>query len=554
MACSVLEFLLMEKSWIVQPEASRDLKVQLLLNRGISNPSSTDKFLKPYLSELPEVESQLPQIELAVERIKKAIKEKELIYVYGDFDVDGITGTAILWETLDLLGAKVMPYIPHRELEGYGIHTEALQKLAKEGARVVISVDCGITATEQAKIAEKLGIDLIITDHHEPSEALPDPFALLHTTDLAGSGVAFRLSEALLDSFNKSKDEQFFKNLELATIGTVADMVPLVESNRIIVKNGLPLLAKSGRVGLQALYEQASLYKNIGTGQIGFVIAPRLNAMGRMEHALDSLRLLLTRKKDRAMSLAQKLSTINEQRQEATQDALLHAKDKVEEEFNGAKMIVVDHASYTQGVIGLVASKLVEKFYRPTAVISVGQELSKGSARSISGFHITKALSVAAGYLENYGGHPMAAGFSIQKNNIEKFREKMVKYAEKSLTSKDLIPILKIDARLPQSNINEDILSLVREFEPFGVGNPEPTFLAEGFKILEARTVGAAGKHLKMLLAGQNGQILDAICFSSAKDCPAKGSLINAVYNLSEDTWHGYNRLQLKVKDFRKVE
>ena len=273
--------------------------------------------------------------------------------------------------------------------------------------------------------------------------------------------------------------------------------------------------------------------------------------MGRMEHALDSLRLLLTRKKDRAMSLAQKLSTINEQRQEATQDALLHAKDKVEEEFNGAKMIVVDHASYTQGVIGLVASKLVEKFYRPTAVISVGEDLSKGSARSISGFHITKALSKAEGYLENFGGHPMAAGFSIRSDNIDKFRIKMVKHAEESIASKDLVPTLKIDAKLDQPRINEETLSLVREFEPFGVGNPEPTFLTEGFKISEARTVGAAGKHLKMLLAGQNGQILDAICFSSEKDCPTSGSFIDAVYNLSEDNWHGDKRLQLKVKDFR---
>ena len=274
-----------------------------------------------------------------------------------------------------MLGAKVMPYIPHREREGYGLHNEALEKLSSEGAKVVISVDCGITAVEQAKIAKKLGIDLIITDHHGPLKDLPKAYALLHTVKLSGSGVAFRFAEALLDSVNKQKDEQFFKNLELATIGTVADMVPLVGENRIIVKNGLPLLPKSNRLGLKSLYSEASLNKNIGIGQIGFVIAPRLNAMGRMEHALDSLRLLLTRKEDRARELAFRLGRINSDRQEATRKSIDHAKNLVEKEYNGAKMLVIDHESYPQGVIGLVAGRLVEKYYRPTIVISVNKKL-----------------------------------------------------------------------------------------------------------------------------------------------------------------------------------
>lgn len=548
----MLESLVMEKEWLVYPKISDDLKTQLLANRGISNSSRTRRFLQPYLTELPEVGKELPQIEKAVDRIGKAIKNKELIYVYGDFDVDGICGTAILWETLDHLGAKAMPYIPHRETEGYGLHVEALEKLAKEGAKVVISVDCGITAVQQSKIAKKLGIDLIITDHHEPQKELPNPYALLHTTNLAGSGVAHRLAEALLASFNKDNDEQFFKNLELATIGTVADMVPLVESNRIIVKNGLPLLSKSDRIGLKSLYDQASLYKNIGTGQIGFVIAPRLNAMGRMEHALDSLRLLLTRKEKRARDLAIKLGSINEQRQKATGEAVEHAKNLVEKEYNGAKMLVVDHESYQQGVIGLVASKLVEEFYRPSAVISVGEELSKGSARSISNFHITQALGQGSRFLENFGGHPMAAGFSIRAGNIQRFREKMISHAEKSLKKKDLTPTLKIDMRLGQDKINGETMDVVRELEPYGVGNPEPTFLTENLKVLESRTVGADGKHLKLVLRGLDNSILDAIQFSSNKEKPEKGSTIDAVHTLSADTWQGHKRLQLKVKDFRK--
>lgn len=543
----------MEKKWVVYPKVSDDLRVQLLANRGVRGQSNVNKFLTPYLAELPKVEKQLPQIKKAIDRIQKAIKNKELIYVYGDFDVDGITGTAILWETLDLLGAKVMPYIPHRETEGYGLHTEALEKLEKEGAKVVISVDCGVTAVEQAKAAKKLGVDLIITDHHEPPKELPKTFALLHTTSLAGSGVAFRLAEALLDSFNKGEDEQYFKNLELATIGTVADMVPLVAENRIIVKNGLPLLSKSERVGLKSLYDAASLYKNIGTGDIGFIIAPRLNAMGRMEHALDSLRLLLTRKEERARDLAIKLSSINNQRQEATEQALTHAKNKVEREFNGAKMFVVDDKSYQQGVVGLVAGKLVEQYYRPAAVISVNKDLSKGSARSISGFHITQALSKVEGYLENFGGHPMAAGFSIKAENIGKFREKMMEYAETSLSKKDLIPKLKIDAKINQDKINGETLDTAKDFEPHGVGNPEPTFLTENFKVLESRPVGADGKHLKLMLLGPNRSVHDAICFSYQGEKPGKGSFIDAVHSLSENTWQGRKRLQLKVKDYRVV-
>ena len=511
----------MEKKWVIQDSGKEtDLRKILLKNRKVKNEKS---FLKPFLNELPEISKQLKYIDKVVTRIQGAIKNKELIYIYGDFDVDGITGTAILWETLDLLGAKVMPYIPHRESEGYGLHNEALEKLSKEGAKIVISVDCGITAVAQAKVAKKLGIDLIITDHHEPPKDLPKPFAILHTTSLAGSGVAFRLAEALLESNNKGSDEQFYKNLELATIGTVADMVPLTAENRIIVKNGLPLLSKSDRIGLKSIYEEASLKRDIGTGQIGFVIAPRLNAMGRMGHALDSLRLLLTRKKSRARELASKLSSINKRRQEATETAINHAKAKVKKEYNGAKILIVDHKSYQQGIVGLVAGKLVEQYYRPAAAISVSKELSRGSARSISSYHITNALGHGKKYLENYGGHPMAAGFSIKSENIEKFREKMMNHAEKELSENDLVPTLKIDTKIDSNKISKETIDVVKEFEPFGIGNPEPTFLTEGFEVLDSRTVGFEGKHLKLVLRSQDKSIIDAIWFSYQKEKPAKG-------------------------------
>jgi single-stranded-DNA-specific exonuclease len=462
----------MEKRWVVLNENGKDLRKVLIENRKITDLGS---FFKPHLHKLTPPDKLFSDLEAAVERIKKAIKTRELIYIYGDFDADGIAATAILWESVDLLGGKCLPYIPHREKEGYGLHAEALKSLAKEGAKVVITVDCGIAAVEEGKIAKKLGIDLIITDHHTEQEEAPESYATLHSEKLAGSGVAFMLAKALLEAFAKGSEEQLFKNLELATIGTIADIVPLIGDNRIIAANGLHKLSASSRIGLRALYEEAALAKKVGSYEVGFIIAPRLNAMGRMEHALDSLRLLLTRNKARARELAVKLSETNRRRQEALDSALKHARQVVLAESQLPKVIIVHHASYPSGVIGLVAGKLAEEFYRPAIVIAE-KEKSKGSARSVNGFDIAAAVASAEGYLENHGGHPMAAGFSIDQTKILTFKEKILDYAEKTLKKTDLAPTLNIDTSLESTLLNPATLGLIRDFEPFGVGNPEPTF------------------------------------------------------------------------------
>src|SRR4030042_6888371 len=357
---------MIKKRWVILNENGKDLREVLIKNRNIKD---REAFFKPHLYKLTSPDKLFPDLEKAIERIKRAIKQKELIYICGDFDVDGITATAILWETIDFLGGKCLPYIPHREKEGFGINARAIKSLAKEGAKLIISVDCGITAVEEAEIAKKLNVDLIITDHHTRQKILPKPFALLHTENLAGSGVAFMLAKALLESFSRKDDEQLYKNLELGAIGTIADMAPLTGDNRILSANGFHNLAKSSRIGLRALYDEASLTKKIGPYEVGFIIAPRLNAAGRMEHALDSLRLLLTRNKKRAREIAAKLSVINRKRQNETAAALSHARETV----NGdgiSKMIIVHHTSYPQGVIGLVAGRLADEFYRPTIVIS----------------------------------------------------------------------------------------------------------------------------------------------------------------------------------------
>lgn len=539
----------MVKQWIIHTKETQDLKTQLLINRGLKEKDLQQKFLHSHLNLLQDPEKLFPELSKALKRIKKAIAEKELIYIYGDFDVDGITASAILWETLDLLGAKVLPYIPERHSEGYGLHNEALKKLADEGARLVITVDCGITAVEQTEYAKHLGLDLIITDHHQPQEVLPRPFATLHTTTLAGSGVAFKLASALLSEFGKSEDEQFFRNLELAGLGTVADMVPLVGESRVIVKNGLLSLGKTERLGLKALYNQAGIGKSIGTFEIGFVISPRLNAMGRMESALDSLRLLLTRKPERAEVLAAKLSQTNKQRQDSTSSAFQHAKDLVEKRYAGSKLFVLDSESYEQGVVGLVAGRITETFHRPTAVISRLSPVSKGSARSITGFNITEAIHRQADILLAHGGHPMAAGFSIEPNYIEDFREKMVKTADEVIEEKNLIPILKIDAEIDPSDIDDSLVEIVKELEPFGMGNPEPVFVLRDVEFVEARAVGKEGKHLKFIIRSSDGKVFSGIGFG-LNGISTSGKK-DIAFNLVENNWRGKTDIELKIRDVK---
>lgn len=544
----------MEKHWQISPKVSQDLKVQLLHNRGLKDKISQENFLHSHFNLLVAPETIFPDLPKALRRIKKAISDKELIYIYGDFDVDGITASAILWETLDLLGAKVLPYIPERVSEGYGLHKEALKKLSDNGAQLVITVDCGITAIEQANYAKELGIDLIITDHHQPQDSLPSSFATLHTTSLSGSGVAFKLANALLTEFGQEESEQFFKNLELATLGTVADMVPLVGENRVMVKNGLIRLGKTQRYGLNNLYREAGLGKNIGTYEIGYLICPRLNAMGRMESALDSLRLLLTRSETRANELAQKLNKTNQDRQKSTIESFEHAKKTVEEEYLGAKLFVIASETYLEGVVGLVAGRITELFHRPSVVISQKKDVSKGSARSIKGFNINEAIHKNADVLLSHGGHPMAAGFSIKPEFITDLRQRLVRQAETELDEDLLTPILTVDTEIGADEVDEGMMEVIKEFEPFGIGNPEPTFLIKKLLVLESKIVGKTGEHFRLAVKDTSGKILEVVGFGMVKKKPQVGDSVDIVCNVRENYWNSKKRLELRLKDLRKGE
>src|SRR6185369_4209714 len=450
----------------------------LLANRGIKTAKERDEFLHPTLENVtPDTVGIDPkQLKKALGRINKAIEKKEQIVVFGDYDVDGITGSAILWEVLHSLGADVLPYIPHRVDEGYGLSTLGIQnaKLKVQNLKLIITVDNGIVANEAVTFANKQKIDVIITDHHVPPsgelEKVPDAFAIVHTTKLCGAGVALLLAKAL--GINEDG------HLELATLGTVADLVPLTGANRAIVKYGLEKVADTKRPGLQELYKNAGLQKEVFSPyEIGYVIGPRLNASGRVESAMDSLRLLCTTKRERAIELAAKLELVNKERQQLLKEAKEHAIAGVRAlGLDIRKLLFVSHESYAQGIIGLVAGKLVEEFYRPAIVLAIGEKQSKASARSVSGFNIIEFLRLHTSHLINVGGHPMAAGFTIETAKIAVFKKTLEKKADEFLTEEILTRNLKIDCELPFSLITQKLYQSLQQLAPFGMQNAEPVF------------------------------------------------------------------------------
>ena len=566
----------------------------ILENRDIKTKKEIEEFLNPKLSDVNIKSVGINRVALkkAITRIKKAIKNKEQIVVFGDYDVDGICGTAILWETLNAIGAKVMPYIPHRIDEGYGLSQKGIRnlKLKIENCKLIITVDNGIVANKAVDFANKEGIDVIITDHHVPSKKLPNAFAIVHTTKLCGTGVAWILSETLIargpvrsfpPASAPTKDTQVravgspfssatprnFSHLELVALATVADLVPLKGANRTLLKFGLEALRRTKRIGLLELLKEAGLEKqSIGVYEIGHMIAPRLNAMGRLEYAMDSLRLLCTNNRERAEDLARLLGSTNRERQELTLQTVLHAKDYVESEKRKAKseklksLLFVSHQTYEQGVIGLVAGKLVEEFYRPSIVVSIGEKYSKASARSIGGFNIIEFIREHSSYLVDAGGHPMAAGFTVETTKLTELQKKLEDRAEFVLNKDLLIRSIKIDCELPLSAINFSLYESLQKLAPFGMGNPEPTFLSKNVSVEDVRWVGQEGKHLKLVVSSQKSDVkLNGIAFGMGETVKIHiGDRVDIVYTIDENEWlarrslgeggNGEKRLQLKIK------
>jgi single-stranded-DNA-specific exonuclease len=527
----------------------------LLKNRGLVKKSEMDLFLnppKPDEYSLADLKIDKKEVTKTISRLKVALKKKEDVVVYGDYDADGICATAILWEGLFSLGFRALPYIPERFSEGYGINAESVGDLKKKNPKLklLFTVDNGITAGKEIEKINKLGIDVVVVDHHVKAKTKPKAFSIIHTTQICAASLAFVLVRELKKHFKTVKANTYGDGLELAAIATIADQTPLIGANRSFAKYGLEALNKTKRPGLTALINDAALtFGGIGTYEVGFIIAPRINAMGRIEHAIDSLRILCTKDTLRAKELAYHIGKVNLERQRIVDEVIYHAREVVLKDSK-SKVLILAHETYHEGVIGLAAGKLVEEFYRPAIVISSKGEIAKGSARSISGFNMIETIQKMEKFILGGGGHPMAAGFSLKTTDIEIFKKEFIKLADPLLTEEILTKKAKVDLEINLSDINLELYKKLKDFEPTGLGNPSPSFITKGVEVADAKTVGKEGKHLKLKVK-QGDSTFDAIAFKrgeSFKDLSV-GKKIDIVYSLDEDTWGGNLKLQLKIKD-----
>ncbi len=524
----------MPRQWIISPPwpgcagAARrigtpPLIAQLLCNRGITETDAARAFLNPELKTLHPPE-QLPGAVEAAAIISEKIRRHRPIVIYGDYDVDGIAGTAIMWHVLRLAGAGVSFYIPHRLEEGYGVNADALRQLRREGAETVITVDCGITALEEARVAREIGLTLIITDHHTPGTALPEADAIVHpevgtgyrNPDLCGAGVAFKLAWAVARTMSRSERvtpefRQFLIDATgLAALGTIADVVPLTGENRVLARFGLLGLTESRLTGLRALIESARLAdQKINSEHVGFWLAPRLNAAGRMGHAQLAAELLTSADEARAKEIAIYLEEHNRGRQAVERRIFKEACEQIEAHnlaSDARRAIVLAGEGWHAGVIGIVASRIVDRFGRPTVMIAIENGQGQGSARSIPHFELHRALADCAEYLEAYGGHAMAAGLRIKSENVEPFTEAFIARANQRLTGKDLAPAVRLDAEVELHELTEPFVRQLQQLAPFGTGNPKPRFASNLLQLDgEPRVVGKTGGHLQFSLTdGRN--------------------------------------------------
>jgi single-stranded-DNA-specific exonuclease len=538
------------------------LTAQVLILRGMTTKEQGVEFLKAKLSALPDPDL-LPDMAIACARLEQALVRGEKIAVHGDYDVDGITGCTLLVETLRALGGQVEYHIPLRLKDGYGLSADAIRHAYENGCSIVLSVDCGVSAQVEADLAAELGLDLIITDHHQPPDQLPPCFALINPQllsersswkDLSGVGVAFFLLIGLRrrlreNGYFTTKTELDLKQgLDLVALGTIADIVPLSGINRILVRGGLQLLENGKRPGIAALKRVADV-KQVSSGVVGFRLAPRLNAAGRLEDAALGVKLLLGEEPQDIEPLAEMLDGFNRDRQKIEQQTLFEAIALVEEQNQPDRYsIVLSSRDWHSGVIGIVASRLVERYHRPTVLIALDDGMGKGSARSISGLHLYQALKESSGTLAGFGGHAMAAGLSIVEENLNDFAKAFELAARSQLSAEDLLPVLSHDGEVKLSMFN---LSLLRELEnlnPYGAGNPQPVFVSRNCRTYSPRIL--ADKHLKFDVE-QDGFRVGCIAFGQAEHFDALNGEIDLLYRPGINQWRGNESMQLQIVDFR---
>ena len=536
-----------------------ELLATILVGRNIVEDSKIKVFLEPTRKDFYDP-FLLPDMEKAVERLIKAIDNNEKLIIYGDYDVDGITSISVLKKFLEDRGLKVGTHIPNRLDEGYGLNKDAINTIYEDGYRLMITVDCGISGIEEVEYANSLGIETIITDHHEPLDNLPNALAVIDPkiknskypfNQLAGVGVVFKVIQAIGIKLNLDEKE-YLKFLDLVCIGTISDIVPLVDENRVIAKLGLKLVEVTQDIGLKTLLTSIG-YSKINSMSVSFGIAPRINACGRMGHADEALKLFLTNSKQEAEILTENLNNYNKTRQEIEKKIFEEALAKIEEEdFSNKDAIVIAGDNWHHGVIGIVSSKITDMYFKPSILICFDGENGKGSGRSIIGFDLHKALCETSQYLEKYGGHEMAVGLSLLKSNFESFKEAFQKYAEES-NIKDIIPIINIDKLITEKDLNIKAVKELEKLEPFGEANKCPLIAYKNLKIDSIRVL-TEGKHMKLTLKTENNNIITAMGFNMGYKAEEFliGDRVDIVGALEINSFNGMENIQFNLKDIMK--
>ena len=535
------------------------LLATILANRNILKEEDIRLFLNPTRNDFYNP-FLITDMDIAVNRIIKAIENKENITIYGDYDVDGITSITVLKSFLNDIGVETNTYIPNRLIEGYGLNKEAIDKISKKGCNLMITVDCGISAIEEIEYANSLGIETIITDHHEAGNEIPKAIAVIDNKrkdskypfrELAGVGVVFKLIQAIGITL-KLKEESYLKYLDIVCIGTISDIVPLVDENRVIAKLGLLLVAQTKNIGLRSIINSSG-YNKIDSNTISFGVAPRINACGRMGKAEEALELFLSKDKNEVNELTNKLNEHNRKRQETEKTIFENAVEKIKEEhLDENKAIIVGGENWHHGVIGIVSSKITEMYFKPSILFSFEEDgIGKGSGRSIPGFDLHEALMKCSDTIEKFGGHSMAVGITVKKDNLEKFKKEFEQIATQSKID-EIIPIINIDAKVDLSDIDKEMVESLKQLEPFGEANKMPVFAFKNLKIDSIRAL-SEGKHLKLTLK-DNNYIINAIGFNIGYLANEYriGDKIDVAGVLEINTFNGVDNLQINIKDIMK--
>ncbi len=538
-----------------------DIVAEILLRKGITDIDEIHRFFNPHMDHTHDP-FMFKDMDRAVKRVRKAIENQEQITIYGDYDVDGTTATALLYLGLQRIGAIVNYYIPHRMIDGYGLSLNGVQQLCDEGTKLIITVDCGINAVDEVDEITRLGMELIVTDHHNPKDILPEALSIINAkvedsgypyADLAGVGAAYKLMMAIYHEMEVATDENIMRFLDLVAVGTIADIVPLTGENRIFASVGLKHLFRKRNLGLTALINISGLInKELNTTDIVFGLAPRINAAGRMGSAMRAVELLISEERSQSEDLARVIEKENTLRQEVDQQTFQEACDIIERKYNNLNdvhCIVISSENWHPGVIGIVASKLVERYYRPTIMIALNEGVGSGSGRSISDFDLFEALSSVEDMLESFGGHKYAAGLSILPEYLDQFEERLNAYVKENTSPEQLIPPLKVEYQLELYEVNDNLIEWLEKFAPFGPGNMRPIFYTKNVTVV-GYPYQVGRNHLKMKVK-KDGCVLDLIGFNMGNLLPflRKNIMIDIAYSLEWNTWQEKTSIQGKLKD-----